>query len=278
MKRAAFALSSEERALGAGLENNVHPLYRRINFRASALTAEKTRVEEDEQFVKMQVYERMIPAFRLASLLLGFILPFYTKVFCADIIFVGQQYALNPTYECTDTDAQRYSVCRPSVTGRSDRPSHAGGKSQRRAIPNPGSPARSLIGINESTIQFFSQDGYDGVDTGAKTSQIYVQLAFVLVHEQAQAMFNQKYAEDPEMEDDEREFVRRVSPREPMYHMQMSTGAVFSAAVGISCLSSILVRFWRTVQDSPRPGDYCIKTDLTQACMAWTRHREAEFH
>lgn len=107
MKRAAFALSSEERALGAGLENNVHPLYRRINFRASALTAEKTRVEEDEQFVKMQVYERMIPAFRLASLLLGFILPFYTKVFCADIIFVGQQYALNPTYECTDTDAQR---------------------------------------------------------------------------------------------------------------------------------------------------------------------------
>jgi hypothetical protein len=235
LRRVTFVLSPEERALGSSLENDLHPLYRRLNFRASALTANTTGEDDIEPLLEAQVYERIVPALRLASLLLDFTLPFYAKVFCADLIFVGQQYAFDPRYKCTDADIHRF---RDLLLGVSDRncfyrkTSFIAPISPDEAIalavsevrtggrPFP-TPARSLISISERTNEFFSQEGYEEIDAETKTSQL-VQLAFVLVHEQAHALFNHKWAEYPELTNDERDFVRRVSPREPMYHMHIN--------------------------------------------------------
>lgn len=315
LKRIAFAFSPEERALGSGLKNDLHPLYRHFNFRASALTADTTGEEGNEPFLEVQVYERMVPALRLASLLLEFSLPFYTKIFCANIIFVGQQYAFDPTYESTDTDIQRVRDLLVEVSDRTrfycrtpfvapDSPHHeiVLGSSEVRTGGEPlPTPAHSLIGISKRTIDFFSQDGYGEIDAETKTSQL-VQLAFVLVHEQAHAIFNHKWAEDPELSNDEREFVRRVAPREPMYHMQMdhryyelgfalqawihggsilSRGRdlihveyptdVFSERTAVENYNfrDILLSadFWQAVRDHPRPSDYWNKSDAPKGWL-----------
>lgn len=315
LKKISFAFSPEERALGSSLENDLHPLYRRFNFRASALTADTTLEDGNEPFLEAQVYERMVPALRLASLLLEFSLPFYTKVFCADIIFVGQQYAFNPTYECTNTDIQRTRdllvevstrtrfYCRtPFVAPASPNHETVLGFSEVRTGGGPfPTPAHSLISIGKRTNDFFSQDGYGEIDAETKTSQL-VQLAFVLVHEQAHAIFNHKWAEDPELSNDERDFVRRVAPREPMYHMQMDhryyeLGFALQAWIhGGSILSrgqhlifveypddvfsertdvenynfrGILLSadFWQAVRDTPRPSDYWNKSDAPKGWL-----------
>lgn len=107
LKRTAFALSPEERALGSSLDNDLHPLYRHCNFKASALTRDTTGEEIGEPLLEARAHERMIPALRLASLLLDFSLPFLTKACCADLIFVGEEYAFDPLYECSIVDIER---------------------------------------------------------------------------------------------------------------------------------------------------------------------------
>lgn len=233
LKRTTFVLSPEERALGSTLENDLHPLYQRFNFKASALTYDTTGEEAGEPFLEARVYERMIPAFRLASLLLDFSLPFLTKVYCADLVFVGQLYAFSPVYECTDAKIQgvrdllvEWADRTRFYTRTPDPPLGPDGvafeaitevRTGGRPFPTP---AHSLISIKLRTIEFFSQENYDEIDTETKTSML-VQLAFVLVHEQAHAVFCHRWAEDPDLEQDERAFISRVTPREPMYHMHM---------------------------------------------------------
>lgn len=233
LQRTNFVLSPEERALGSSLENDLHPLYQRSNFRASALTYDTTGEEVGEPFLEALVHKRMVPAFRLASLLLDFSLPFLTKVFRADLVSVGEQYAFSPVYECTDEDIQHVRDLLVEWAGRTrfycrtpDPPPGPDGftyeaiseiRTGGRPLPTP---AHSLICIKLRTIEFFSQEDYDSIDTGTKTSQL-VQLAFVLVHEQAHAVFCHRWAEDPDLSDGQRAFISRVTPREPMYHMHM---------------------------------------------------------
>lgn len=316
LKRVSFS-RSEESALGSRLENDLHQIYRRFNFRASALIADTSGEDDNEPFLEGQVYGRMVPAFRLASLLLDFSLLFYTKVFCADLIFVGQQYAFDPTYECTGSDIQcvrnllveisdrtRFYCRTPSVglTSPDDAIALAVSEVRTGGRPLP-TPAHSLIRISERTIQFFSQEGYDEIDAETKTSQL-VQLAFVLVHEQAHAIFNHKWAKDSELSENERDSVRRVSPREPMYHVHMDPrynelgfalqawlhgGSILSRGRDLifieypgDVLSEHTFRgtllsadFWRAVRDSPRPSDYWNKTDLPQGCLGQPIERNA---
>lgn len=175
LKRTTFVLSPEERALGSTLENDLHPLYQRFNFRASALTYDTTGEEAGEPFLEARVYERMIPAFRLASLLLDFSLPFLTKVYCADLVFVGQLYAFSPVYECTGADIQRvrdllvewadrtrfYTRTPDPPLGPDGVTFEATTEVRTGGRPFP-TPAHSLISIKLRTIQFFTQENYDG--------------------------------------------------------------------------------------------------------------------
>lgn len=303
LKRTIFVLSPEERALGSTLENDIHPLYQRLNFKASSLTDDTTGEEIGEPFLEARVYERMLPAFRLASLLLDFSLPFLTKVFCADLVFVGEQYAFSPVYECTDADIQYVRdllvewadrtrfYCRtpdPPV-GPDELIMEAVSSVRTGGRPFP-TPARSLISIKLSTIEFFGQENYDEIDIETKTSML-VQLAFVLVHEQAHAVFSHRWAEDPELEYEERAFISRVTPREPMYHMHMDPryyelgfalqawihgGSIFSrgedlifvqypgdvlsesnVAQGYPFRGSLLSReFWQAVRGAQRPSTH----------------------
>lgn len=303
LTRTRFVLSSQERGLGSTLENDLHPLYQRFNFRASALTYDTTGEEDNEPFLEARVHERMVPAFRLASLLLDFSLPFLTKVFCAKLIFVGQLYAFDPTYECTDADLQHVRGLLEEWSGRTrfycrttDPPPAPDGTTMEAMTevrtggrPFP-TPARSLISIKMRTIEFFSQEGYDELGAEAKTSQL-VQLAFVLAHEQAHAVFCHRWAEDPGLNEGQRAFISRVTPREPMYHMQMDPryhelgfalqawihgGSVFSRGgdlVFVSYPGDVLSEsttaqrysfrgdllsngFWQAVRAAPRPSAY----------------------
>lgn len=251
LKRTSFVLSPEERALGSTLENDLHPMYQRFNFRAghfrdSSLINKTglnlfrrwrrifTSVEEDaEPFLAGRVYERMVPAFRLASLLLEFSLPFFAKVFCADILSISQQYTLDPTYQCTDADIQRVRdllvewsertrfYCKtefgPHTTEQPFTEAATEVRTGGRPLPTP---ARTHISINVRTFEFFAQKSYDEIDAETKTSQI-IQLAFVLVHEQAHAVFNHRWAEDPELSEADRDRFARADPSEPMYHAHM---------------------------------------------------------
>lgn len=303
LKRTTFILSPEERALGSRLENEIHLLYQRLNFRASALTYDTTGEEENEPFLEARVHQRMVPAFRLASLLLEFSLPFLTTVFCADLVFVGEQYAFDPVYQCTDEDIQHVRdlllqwadrtrfYCRtpdlPSASNKSTTEATSEVRTGGRPFPTP---ARSLISISNRTIDFFSQENYDEIDAETKTSRL-VQLAFVLVHEQAHAVFCHRWAEDPQLSQDCRDFISRVTPREPMYHMQMDQryhelgfalqawihggsvlsrgkdlvfvkypGDVLSEATTASRYgfrgNLLSPEFWRAVRAAPRPTTY----------------------
>lgn len=300
--RTVFALSREERAIGSRLENDIHPLYRRLNFRASALTYESTGEEEDEPFLEERVHERMLPAFRLASLLLDFSLPFLTKVFCADLVFAGEQYAFDPAYECADGDMRRVRdllfewadrtrfYCRtPDTPSAPGEVTEATSEVRTGGRPFP-TPARSLVSIRLKTIEFFSQDNYDEVDADTKTASL-VQLAFVLVHEQAHAVFCHRWAEDPNLTQGHRQFILRVTPREPMYHVQVGQryhelgfalqawvhggsvlgrgrdliwiqypGDVLSEATSASRYGFryilLSAEFWRAVRAAPRPTSY----------------------
>lgn len=234
LKRTAFALSPEERALGSSLENDLHPLYQRVNFKVSALTYDTTGEEVGEPTLEARVHERMVPAFRLASLLLEFSLPFFAKVFCADLVYLGEQFGFDRMYECTDADIQRVRnllvewadrtrfYCRTPdpVLGPNEVGTHATSEIRvgEGSFPKPG---RSLMSINIKTIEFFSQENYDEIDAETKTSRL-VQLAFTLVHEQAHAVFCHRWAEDPHLSQEDRDFISRVTPREPMYHLQMN--------------------------------------------------------
>lgn len=327
LKRTSFVLSPEERSLGSSLDNDLHPLYQRFSFRASALTYNTTGEEIGEPFLEERVYDRMVPAFRLASLLLDFSLPFLTKVFCADLVFAGEQYAFSPVYECTDEDIQRVRDLLVEWAGRTrfycrtpDPPPGPDGltfeaiseiRTGGRPLPTP---AHTLIYIKLRTIEFFSQENYDAVDTETKTSQL-VQLAFVLVHEQAHAVFCHRWAEDPDLSDGQRAFISRVTPREPMYHMHMDPryhelgfamqawihgGSVLSRGKDLMFVKypgdvlgesttaqrypfrgDLLSRdFWQTVRVAPRPSTYWHGDDLPTGwlgqAMAELRSTDAE--
>lgn len=303
LKRTTFVLSPEERALGSSLENDLHPLYQRLNFKASALTYDTTGEEIGEPLLEARVHDRMVPAFRLASLLLDFSLPFLTKVFCADLVFAGQQYAFDPAYECTDEDLQRIRrlllewsdrtrfYCKtphgPDQPGESIMEAVSEVRTGGRPFPTP---ARSLITIRIDTIDFFSQERYTEIHADTKTSML-VQLAFVLAHEQAHAVFCHRWAEDPELSQGQRDFISRVTPREPMYHLHLEPryyelgfalqawvhgGSIFSrgrdlifvrypgdvlsestTAQGYPFRGNLLSgEFWRAVRSAPRPSTY----------------------
>lgn len=185
LKRTAFALSSDQRALGLSLDNDLHPLYRHCNFKASALTRGTTGEEVGEPLLEARAHARMIPALRLASLLLDFSLPFLTKACCANLIFVGEQYAFDPLYECTIVDIERVRgllvewADRTRFYTRTPEPPPAPDGSFKEATtevrtggrPLP-TPARSLISIRTETINFFSQENYDKIDAETKTAQL----------------------------------------------------------------------------------------------------------
>ncbi|KAL1845927.1 hypothetical protein Daus18300_014418 [Diaporthe australafricana] len=229
LKRIAFAVSPEERSLGLSLDNDLHPLYRLSNFKASALTSETTGEEENQPFLEERVYKRMIPAFRLASLLLEFSLPFLTKVFCANLVFKGEVYALDPEYKCTEMDVRRVKALLLEWAGRTrfycKTPfDHASPCEATTEVRTNGkqlpTPVRSLTNISIRTIEFFSQENYDEIDAEVKTAQL-AQLAFVLVHEQCHAAFHHRWAEDSSLSESHRAFIARVSPVEPLYHVHM---------------------------------------------------------
>ncbi|KAI3394225.1 hypothetical protein diail_3000 [Diaporthe ilicicola] len=227
LRRTTFVVSSQERALGSNLDNDLHPLYQLMNFKASTLTYDTTGEEVNVPLLDVRAYERMIPAFRLASLLLDFSLPFLAKVFCADLVFRGEDYAFDPQYKCTAEDIQRVKdllvewasrtlfYCKTPDDPSSDNEATTEIRTGGRPLPTP---ARSLTNISIKTIDFFSQENYDEINVKNKTAQL-AQLAFVLVHEQAHAVFAHRWAEDPALTEAQRDFITRVSPREPLYHV-----------------------------------------------------------
>lgn len=229
LKRTAFAMSPEESTLGLSLDNDLHPLYQWFNFKASALTSETTGEEDNQPLLEERVYKRMIPAFRLASLLLDFSLSFLTKVYCANLVFKGEIYALDPEYKCTESDIRRVKALLLEWAGRTRfycktpldnaSPSEASTEVRTNGKQLPA-PARSLTNISIMTIEFFSQENYDQIDAKVKTAQL-AQLAFVLVHEQSHAAFHHRWAEDAELSESHRAFIARVSPVEPLYHVHI---------------------------------------------------------
>ncbi|KAJ0108355.1 hypothetical protein J7T55_005332 [Diaporthe amygdali] len=317
LRRTIFAIFSQERALGLSLENDLHPLYQLFNFRASALTHDTTGEDDNEPFLDMRVHERMLPAFRLATHLIDFSLPFYAKVFCADLVFNGDRYAFDLAYNSTDEDIRRVRALLVEWAGRTRfycrtpfNPSSTDEATTevRTAGGQFPTPARTLTNINVNTIEFFSQENYDAIDAETKTARL-VQLAFVLVHEQAHAVFHHRWAEDASMSESSRAFISRVSPIEPLYHVHIDPryhefgfalqawihgGSVLNRGkdlvfvrypgdvLGESTVAqrytfrSILFNpaFWRVVQNAPRPSTWWDGDDLP---LGWLGQAMGEF-
>lgn len=221
--------------LGFTLTNSVHPLFTHQNFRASALTPSTTGTSTKEPILPIQTYNRLLPALRLASNLLEFSLPFLAKVSFAPLFMSSLPnappgyYTLDPAFQPTPTHITRI---RSQLTAWAARTRFYCNTPDSIACNNkahtevrthngqaPPSTAYTLTTIAQETIAFFSRKDYDQLPVDVRTAQL-VELAFVLVHEQAHGAFHCRWAEDAEMDAHTREFIRRISPKEPMYHMQ----------------------------------------------------------
>lgn len=228
-------MPSQESQLGFTLSNSIHPLFKHHNFRASALTPSTTGTSTQEPVLPLQTYNRLIPALRLASNLLDFSLPFLAKVTFAPLVFPSfpnappTYYAFQPDFQPTDAHIQRIRskltawanrtrfYCKTPGTIACNNKAHTEVRTSNGQAPP--STAYTLTTIAQETIAFFSRKDYDKLPIDIRTAQL-VELAFVLVHEQAHATFHCRWAEDKEMDAKTRAFIRQVSPQEPMYHTQ----------------------------------------------------------
>ncbi|KAJ4419483.1 hypothetical protein N0V82_004928 [Gnomoniopsis sp. IMI 355080] len=249
LKRTALPVSPQESLLGSTLSNNIHPLFRQHNFRTCALTPETTGTDNKEPILPTRTYDRLLPALRLATNLLEFSLPFLAKISFAPLVFpnfppgaaqassASTIYALDPHFVATDAHITRlrarladwatrtrFYCGTPSLPGggcdkactevRTQTQTTGGGK-----LP---APAYTVTSISRETIAFFTdrQNNYDTLPVDVRTAQL-VELAFVLVHEQAHAAFHCRWAEDEEMSAAHRAFIAAVTPVEPLYHTQL---------------------------------------------------------
>lgn len=228
-------MSSQESQLGFTLTNSIHPLFKHQNFRASALTPSTTGTSTREPILPIQTYNRLLPALRLASNLLEFSIPFLAKVSFAPLVMPSfpnapaNYYALHPSFQPTNAHIARI---RSKLTTWAERTRFYCNTPGAIACNNkahtevrthngqaPPATAYTLTSIAQETIAFFSRKDYDQLPVDVRTAQL-VELAFVLVHEQAHGAFHCRWAEDTDMDSTTREFVRRVTPKEPIYHTQ----------------------------------------------------------
>ncbi|KAJ4387306.1 hypothetical protein N0V93_007895 [Gnomoniopsis smithogilvyi] len=248
VKRTAIPVSPQESLLGSTLSNKLHPLFRQHNFRASALTHETSGTSDEEPILAATTYDRLLPALRLASNLLEFSLPFLAKISFAPLVFPNipgappsTTYALDPRFVATDAHIHRLRAqlaawatrtrfyCNtpgPVADGcggggggcdKACTEVRTGGKSAGDHLP---APAYTVTSISQETMAFFARQDYDQLPVDVRTAQL-VELAFVLVHEQAHAVFHCRWAEDEEMSAAHRAFIARVTPVEPLYHTQV---------------------------------------------------------
>lgn len=234
-------MSSSTTTLPISLTNPIHPIFQHQNFRATALTHATTGTSPHEPILPKQTYTRLLPALRLATHLLEFSLPFLAKVSFAPLIIPaqaqaqaqqtpGNYYALDPNFTCTPTHIQRIRAllagwadrtrfyCNTPSAPRGDKAHTEVRTGGGQLLPTPA--AQTVTSISQETIAFFSQQEYDSLPTADTRTAHLVELAFVLVHEQAHAVFHCRWAEDKTLSAIERAFIARVSPREPMYHVQ----------------------------------------------------------
>lgn len=237
--RTAIPISSQESLLGSSLSNNLHPLFSQNNFRVCALTHETTGTNNEEPILPGATYDRILPALRLASNLLDFSLPFLAKIYFAPLVFPNNlpgapptTYALDPRFVATDAHIHRLRArlaawatrtrfyCNtPSPTagdGGCDK-AHTEVRTGGKDLPTP---AYTVTSISQEIIAFFAREDYDQLPVNVRTAQL-VELAFVLVHEQAHASFHCRWAEDEEMSAAHRAFIARVTPVEPLYHTHL---------------------------------------------------------